>query len=111
MNLYLKRILSKKQRFNRFDACSRHWPCCASLSVAGKTAIGVNANQGIPGNIVERHRGNSSDLYLLRLVLGEQAKAGQTRAHWQPDCQTHECPATPVTVTRFDHFHLLASRR
>ena len=110
MDLYLKWILSKQQWFYGLDACSRHWPCCASLTVAGQATIGVDANQAIPGDIVERHRGNASDFYLLRLGLSEEAKVGQTCADRQQDRQLDESPAIPVTIRRFDHFDLHASR-
>src|ERR1700680_3073662 len=83
MNLYLKWILSKQQWFYGLDACSRHWPCRARLTVAGQPAIGVDANQAVPGDIVERHRRNASNFYLPRLGLGKETKVGQTCADRQ----------------------------
>src|SRR5260370_21153284 len=111
MDLYVKWILSKQQWCYSLDARSRYRSCCASLTVASQTTIGVDANQGIPGDIVERHRGNASDFYLLCLGLSEEAKVGQTCAHRQRDRQLDKAPTIQVTVRRFDHFHLLPSSR
>src|SRR5258708_26715086 len=109
MDLYLKWILSQQQWLYGLDSRSRHRPCCDSLTVARQATICVDANQGIPGDIVERHRGDASDFNLLCLSLSEEAKGGQTCAGRQHNRQLDESPAIPVTVRRFDPFPLLVS--
>src|ERR1700730_17242026 len=96
MNFNLKWVLSHKQWFDCLDPCPRNRPGCASFPVAGQTTIGVDANQAIPGDIVERHRANARDLQLLRLGLSKQTKMGQTRAGRQHDRKLHESSASPI---------------
>ena len=66
-----ERIFADKQLLHGFDARACHRSGGAGFAVSGEAAVGVDANQAIAGDVLDRHGADVRNLDLVQIGRGD----------------------------------------